>query len=334
LVTQTRQYEHLIKPLSTGDLLKAGVTPGQSIFTSKPGIAAQTIRMNGQEHLEGLDLSFTWSVHNEIGAWQTNPALHVHPYPEVHWYVGLDTANVNYLGAEIEVCLGEEQERYLFSEPTVVVIPAGLPHGPTVTKRMYSPKGFGFYLAALGSSFQKKLVDAPAGPATSNGKYAHLVKPLKPAILIERRKLNMARGTTAEAGAGGNGNPPRMTLGPGNADHLAWMYGSDLEGLNVNMDWGFFSSPGLWHRGVGAHVHPVGEVLVFVGMDPTNMNYLGAEIEIDIGNEHERHYVNKPSVLVCPPGMPHGPFVSQWVDRPFGFFSINLSGEPNMKFID
>ena len=334
MVTQTSLYDHLIKPLSTGELLKAGVSPGQSIFTERPGIAAQTIRMNGRDHLEGMDLSFTWSVHNEIGPWQTNSQLHVHPYPEVHWFVGLDTANVNYLGAEVEICLGEKQETYTFSEPTVVVIPAGLPHGPTVTKRIYSPKGFGFYLAALNSSFQKKMLNAPASPAKTNGTYANLVKPLKDGILIKRSKLNMARVTTAEAGAGGNGNPPKMTLGPGNADHLAWLYGTDLEGLNINMDWGFFSSPGLWHRGVGAHIHPVDEVLVFAGTDPTNMDYLGAEIEIDLGNEHERHYVNKPSVIICPAGLPHAPIVTQWVDQPFAFFSINLSGEPNMKFVD
>ena len=125
-----------------------------------------------------------------------------------------------------------------------------------------------------------------------------------------------------------------MTLGPGIADHLTWLYGKDLEGLSVNLDWGFFSKPGLWHRGVGAHVHSHDEVLVYVGTDPNDIDSLGAEIEIDMGHEHESHIIDKPSVVICPAVFLHAPIVTRWADRPYAFFSINLSGEPEMKFID
>jgi hypothetical protein len=130
------------------------------------------------------------------------------------------------------------------------------------------------------------------------------------------------------------GKNSQMRLGPGNADHLTWMFGNDLEDLKVNMDWGFFSHPGLWHRGVDAHLHSVDEVLVFAGTDPSDIDYLGAEIEIDLGQEHERYLINKPSVVICPAGTPHAPIVTRWVDRPHAFFSINLSAQSVMKFID
>jgi hypothetical protein len=126
-----------------------------------------------------------------------------------------------------------------------------------------------------------------------------------------------------------------LKLGPGNSDHLTWMFGGkDLEGLNVNMDWGFFSKPGLWHRGVGAHVHAKDEVLVYVGTDPANIDYLGADIEIEMGKEHERYIIDKPSVVICPAGVPHAPIVTRWVDTPYAFFSINLAAESVMKFVD
>ena len=50
-------------------------------------------------------------------------------------------------------------------------------------------------------------------------------------------------------------------MGPANADQLVWMYGKDLEGLDLNFTWGFYSKPGIGTaRGGGAHVHPVDEV--------------------------------------------------------------------------
>jgi hypothetical protein len=71
-----------------------------------------------------------------------------------------------------------------------------------------------------------------------------------------------------------------------------------------------------------------------VGVDPDNIDSLGAEIEIDMGQEHERHRIDKPAVVLCPAGMPHTPQVTMWVDKPFGFFAINLSGEHEVKSFD
>ena len=190
---------------------------------------------------------------------------------------------------------------------------------------MYSPRGYACYRIALTATPDK----GQTVKRNVKGKsLSRLVKPLKSNILIQRNKLVAAKVSQP------TGKGPVMSLGPGNADHLAWFYGKDLEGLSANMDWGFFSSPGLWHRGVGAHVHKADEVLVFVGTDPSCPGNLGADIEIDIGKEHERHHVTEPSVVVMPKGVPHGPFVTNWVDRPFAFFSVNLGGDPGMKFVD
>jgi hypothetical protein len=336
----TGKYEHLIKPLSIG-AMNWNRTKGAPAIG--PGNASREIRLNGRDHLEGLNLNFSWGVHKELGDWHAGFDPHVHPYPECLLFVGMDTANVNYLGAEIDCCLGEEQETYTFNEPTAIVIPAGLPHDPITTKRMFSPKGFGFWAVELNSASEitwlgegvanlstKQQKAVPKGmdfaapekilrnkPAPSTGKYAHLVKSLKSGLLVERGKSK-----TGEK------------MGPGNADHLIMMGGKDLEGLNASIFWGFCSQPGIWRRGAGAHVHPMDEVLVYVGADPDNMNDLGAEIEIDMGEEHERHFINKPTVVICPAGTPHLPQVTRWVDQPFAFFAICLSGDHETKDFD
>ncbi len=349
------KYEHLIKPLNIGamDWEKGTLAIG-------PGNASREIRINGRDHLEGLNVNLSWGVHNGLGDWHAGMDPHVHPYPEVLLFVGLDTANVNYLGAQIECCLGAEQETYTFDEPTAIVVPAGVPHGPITTKRMFSPRGFGFWAVELNATSEitwlgeevtklsaEQRKSAPEGlnfiaaekalrnkPIPSTGKYAHLVKPIAPSILVQRGKTNAARLTPEQLAA--QMEKEQKTgekSGPGNADHLVLMTGKELEGLNATIFWGFCSQPGIWRRGMGAHVHPCDEVLVYLGIDP-EVEYLGAEIELDMGQEHERHLFNKPTVVICPAGMPHLPQVSRWVDKPFAFFAVCLAGEHEAKAID
>jgi hypothetical protein len=342
----TKKYEHLVKPLSIGaknwDDAKKANQPGA--LAAGPGNASREFWLNGRDHLEGLKLNFSWGVHKGLGDWHAGLDPHVHPYLECLMFVGLDTANVNYLGAEIHCCLGMEQETYTFNEPTVIVVPAGLPHGPMITNRIYSPKGFGFLAVELNSTpqitwlgegvskipaEQRKAIPglrfATAGkilrnkPTQATGKYAHLVKSLKSGFLIERGKLNRSRLTPEQVA-----QHEAEKRGPGNADHMTLMSGKDLEDLKLNISWGFCSQPGIWRRGVESHVHKADEVLIYVGTDPDNMDYLGAEIEFDMGKEHEKHLINQPTVIICPAGTPHEPQVTRWVDRPYGFFAISL----------
>jgi hypothetical protein len=333
-ILTSRIYEHLIKPLGSGRIDWNKTQKGQREYNHGPGNAAQKVWLTGRDHLEGMNLSFGWGLYNGLGNWETNQSLHIHPYPECQIFVGLDPANISYLGAEIDCCLGQEQEIYSFNEPTVMIVPAGLPHGPVVTKRIFSPQGFGSYAVALSAMPKTSLWETNTKFTKSTGKYSHLLKSLKSFILTEHGKFKPSRFTPQQLSQRAEmSNKNEMRLGPGNADHLTWMFGSDL-GVDANMDWGFFSKPGLWHRGVGAHLHAVDEVLVYVGTDPEDIDYFGAEIEIDMGREHERYVINQPSVVICPAGVAHAPIITRWVDRPFAFFSINLSPESVMKFID
>ncbi|HTY63175.1 MAG TPA: hypothetical protein VMG30_13075 [Acidobacteriota bacterium] len=332
----TGKHEHLIKPLSIGAVNweeKKG-QPGASVIG--PGNAKKEIWLNGRDHLEGMNFNFSWGVHNTVGEWHASSKSHIHPTPECLFFVGLDTANVNYLGAEVECCLGDEGETYTFNDPTVIVIPAGLPHGPITTRRLFSPRGFGFFAASLGAASGITWSDGKnqgAKQASAAGKHAHLVKPLKSGLITERGTFNASRLTPEQRAKREElQKKTGFKQGPGNTDHMAWMYGQDLEGLNVNIAWGFASQPGIWQRGVGAHTHPADEILMFLGTDPDNTESLGAEIEIDLGQEHERYFFDKSSAILCPAGFPHGPIVTRWVDKPFAFLLVNLAGDVTTSF--
>jgi hypothetical protein len=243
---EIRKYEHLIKPLSIGaanwdDAKKSSAQQGA--LAIGPGNAKKEIRLNGRDHLEEMNLNLSWGVHNTLGEWHAGLDPHVHPYPECLLFVGLDTASIKYLGAEIDCCLGVEQEIYTFNEPTAIVIPAGLPHGPITTKRIYSPKGFGFWSVELNSvpeitwmgegvsslSAETRKA-APQGinfaeaekilknkPVPETGKYGRLVKSIKPSILIERGKLNPGRPRPDESEGKGAESQAGYKPGPGNA---------------------------------------------------------------------------------------------------------------------
>ena len=363
------KYEHLVKPLSAGGMdvpaMKEMKAP-KGAFANGPGNADKIVWLNGRDHLEGLDLNFTWGFYSGIGDWHTGQDPHTHPYPECLVFVGLNPANLDYLGAEIEMCLGEEQEAYTFDVPTVVIVPAGMPHCPLTTRRVWSPKGFGFYLASLGSiptttwmgeevsEETMRAMQAAAAksgrkiamtsyvaakrlkknPTKPTGKYAHLIKPLKTGAVIQRGKILLERLTPERKERFDETAIKGQKPGPGYADHLARFSGKDLEGLNVSLTWGFHSKPGIWYRGVGAHVHPTDEVLVFAGLDPADINYLGAKIEIEMGSEHERHTFDKPTAVICPKGLPHNPIVVRWVDRPYAVYTISLGAEHKTAAVD
>lgn len=350
-----KKYEHLIKPLSIGGL---EIPQGEG-FSYGPGNADKLVWLNGRDHLEGLNINFTWGFYSGTGDWHTGQDPHVHPYPECLVFVGLDSANLNYLGAEIDIYLGEEQEVYTFDEPSVVIIPAGFLHCPLVTKRVFSPKGFGFFLASLGANpettwmgegasreamqkmteiAEKQGIKLPMNshvakkkvkknPTKATGKYAHLIKPLKSGMITKRGDFIRDSFTAEELKSYDEMVNRGEIPGPGNADHLTWMRGKDLNGLDMNFTWGFYSQAGIWHRGIDAHEHPSAEILVFAGLDPENIDALGAQIEIELGKEHERHIIDRPSAVVCPAGLPHNPIVTRWVDRPYASYRFGLSGE-------
>jgi hypothetical protein len=311
----SKEYAHLVKPV----LIQEGpdnLYPGKRIW------------MEGKD-LEGFNAHFFYDFVREPVTFHPMDGGLIHPYDECLIFTGIDKSNIRYLGAEISIELGEEREEHVFTEPSVVVVPKGLPHGPVKVRRLDNPiVHYGFGLApaykATPVSRDDKLPDA-----TGSG-YAHLIKKL--ITHVDPSKVGSGMGYERIVDSNGVMRPADRGIGPGNADQLVWLFGKDLEGLEVNFTWGFYSRCGKWHRAGEAHTHPEEEILVLVGLDPDDMNYLGAELEIGMG--YERHIFNTPTVAICPKGFRHLPQITRWVDKPFGFFVINLSGEHDSPWVE
>ncbi len=75
--------------------------------------------------------------------------------------------------------------------------------------------------------------------------------------------------------------------------------------------------------GHGPHTHPVPEVLVAIGSDPGHPEDLGAEFELFMGEEMERHVINKSTLIYIPENTVHCPFTIKKVIRPFLFMQAH-----------
>jgi len=122
-------------------------------------------------------------------------------------------------------------------------------------------------------------------------------------------------------------------VGPGNADLLWWPKGAELEDKQVNFSFGYYTKIGDWHtRETGGHSHPDGdETLIYVGLDPKNPEYLGAEIEHDAGKEYEKHVFRTPMACCYPRDVVHCPQITLKCDKPYGFIVLSL--EPKHKTV-
>lgn len=79
---------------------------------------------------------------------------HTHDHPEILGYFGIDPDNPFDLGAEIELCMGEELEKHVFTQSTLVYIPPGLVHCPIRYRRVERP--FIFMYSMPVSKLQEK----------------------------------------------------------------------------------------------------------------------------------------------------------------------------------
>ncbi len=77
--------------------------------------------------------------------------------------------------------------------------------------------------------------------------------------------------------------------------------------------------------GHGPHKHRDPEVLVALGTDPDHPQELGAEYEIFMGPEMEKHVITKPSLVFIPGNFIHCPFRVTKVTRPFIFIEAQYS---------
>jgi hypothetical protein len=127
------------------------------------------------------------------------------------------------------------------------------------------------------------------------------------------------------------------------AKTIADLSGDLIKGSNRYMvNWVFPSPTELfgvssWDQiSHGPHVHKSAEILMHIGTDPDNPYDLGAEVELCMGPEMEKHIITKSTVTYIPPNLVHCPWTIKRVDRPFIMVQVNQEpahSEKSMKHL-
>ena len=78
------------------------------------------------------------------------------------------------------------------------------------------------------------------------------------------------------------------------------------------------------------HTHDVDEIFFIFGSDPKNYYDFDAEIELELGEEKEKHIVNSTSIMYMPKGLKHGGLVIKKVNKPFQWMHILFSPKYDM----
>jgi ferredoxin len=83
------------------------------------------------------------------------------------------------------------------------------------------------------------------------------------------------------------------------------------------------SAPQMEGVGHPPHIHKDAELLFVFGGDPHNPKELGAEIEVFLGPELERHVIKESCVLFIPPNFLHCPWKILKTTKPWIFLEVN-----------
>jgi len=286
------KYGHMIKDFSFKDY--------------GPGDFRQGTKMAGD--FFGYDVCLEYGTYYSAGKMSNTPKQAVsHTYDKVMIWMGTDTYDMGYLGAEVELCLGEEKEKHMITTATAVAVPKGIPHLPADITRM--DDRFIFMTISLAAETKDKPVtldDSPPKPAEfMRSKYRENVQ-----------HLAFTR------------NGP-WHYGPLNADTHDGAI-TDIRGKDFEFHMSYESMNKAPYRFGPVpdkpHVHPYTEFLLFIGADCNDLSDLGAECEMYMGKEMEKHVINKPGVAIQPKGHAHCPLIVTRQDRPWIFAVVRPWG--------
>jgi len=235
-------------------------------------------------------------------------------YDQVLLWLGTGMDDLSELGAEVECCLGkgEEKEKHIFTCSSAVAVPGGVPFFPATINRMDRPILFMTVACApekeLGSAVCDEDVLGQVETKGWFGKYSgnirHIPFVRKGAWHYGPKNRDDAGGTISEIDY---------------KDEIGLRFNMSHESIK-KAPYRFGPVPDV------PHVHNYHEFLLFLGADPYDLSNLGAEIEVCLGREEEKHVVTKPTAAIMPIGFPHCPVTITKVDKPFIFSVVRPYG--------
>jgi hypothetical protein len=288
------KYGKYIKSLKFGDL--------------DQGPCRQGTVMDGR--FLGLDVHIQYGACRTAGKMGRGPDQpHTHEFDQIMFWLGTDMNDLSELGAEVEVCLGEEMNTHMITTSTAVAVPKGMPHFPARITKM--DRRIIYMEVSLAPVYQEKALATdrkPSEPVGFRSKYGRHVMPL-----TFRRKAAWYYGPKNRDDGGGS---------------VSFVRGNDV-GINFTLIYENMKKAPyrLCPDPDKPHAHANTQVMLFLGSDPDDLTSLGGEFEICMGKEEERHSFNVPTTVVTPPFLPHWPGGAVRLDRPILMMDIHPSGD-------
>ena len=221
---------------------------------------------------------------------------HTHPYAEALLFHGLNPDYPDELGWEVELHMGPEFETHTINKTTIIYCPPRFAHCPIIS-RMKQPA---FHIYTM------------TGPLLVRDDYETFIK--------QEGVFERKYGKYFVSG-------PK----PGETRSAYKKYTTYLDDDVIKGSF-HFATTFIYNTVLpiehDVHTHSYGEVLGFFGNNPDNQFDLGAEIEICLGEESEKHTFNQSTVVYIPPGLVHGPVKCKQINRPFIF--VECSDGPNL----
>ena len=110
------------------------VIRGPFFVVTEPGMTGMSLFAHHDEYRNGTTLGYHCiNTNYEV------PVSHAHDFHELLCFISGNPENINDLGAEISICLGDELEEHIITSATVVSIPPGLKHCPLKVKKISKP---------------------------------------------------------------------------------------------------------------------------------------------------------------------------------------------------
>ncbi len=255
----------------------------------------------------GYDFHVTYGTYDTAGP--IEPAeTRVCNYDQVDLWIGTDTYDMGYLGAQVDFCLGEDKEKHRITTSTAVRIPRGMPFGPA----RIGPMDDRFIRMTL--SMTARVSSKITAKDTPEGAYA-------PGLGGKYRK-HLGDGLAFIR------NGP-WHYGPNNPDtHDGYLTNIDGVGFEFNMSYESMNRAPYRFSPIPdkPHVHPYTEFLVFMGCDCEDLSYFPAEVECCMGDEMEIHKITQPTIAIQPQGHPHIPVRVLRQDEPWLFMVLRPWG--------
>lgn len=277
------QYDKYVKPLTFTD-------HGYGSFRQGTRLGPEDLDMDVI-----IEFGTYWSG-GQIGE------SHKHDYNQVHYWFSGNTDDMSNLGAEVDVFLGEENERHMLTSSTAIGIPAGMPHMPANILKMDRR----IFLLEISNTAQPEKIPVES----EKGRFEN-----QPLAGFGSKYMNQfIRVPFIRKGPWSYGQ-----LNPDDSGgHLGVINGKDTGFDFIIMCETLKKAP--YRFGPipdKPHVHQNPEILLFMGANTDDITKLGGEAEIALGKEMELHKITQPTAVIVPGGLPHNPLTITKVETPF-----------------